>query len=196
MTLIKLRQDLRNRRQRLEQADRLSRSLDITRHLSRHLPFVRARRIALYMSTPEEVDTESIIEMSRQMGKELFLPVVNTVTFRPLPLLFAPFDPDLSRLKKNRYGILEPDTPVGKALRGTELPLVCVPMVGFNRQGDRIGMGGGYYDRAFAGRGNRKTHLVGLAFACQEAEFPPEPHDIPMSVIITENGVLENQPGK
>lgn len=65
--------------------------------------------------------------------------------------------------------------------------MVIVPMVGFNRYCDRIGMGGGYYDRVLGAGNFRPVSLVGVAFDCQLAEFDPQPQDVPMDLVVTES---------
>ena len=119
------------------------------------------------------------------------LPVVNNSEIRSDAMLFARFIPETTPMKNNRYGIPEPDVPIDECLRSDELSFICVPMVGFNQRCDRIGMGAGYYDRTLENRGTVKPHLVGLAFACQEAEFEAASHDVPMDTVVTEDGVLE-----
>ncbi|MBO6558250.1 MAG: 5-formyltetrahydrofolate cyclo-ligase [Pseudomonadales bacterium] len=186
-----LRSQLRERRQALSFEDRRRKSLAISEHLNHYLPFVRTDNVALYYSTPEEVDTTGLIMTAAEQGKTIYLPVVNTSEIRSDAMLFARFDPGTTGMKKNRYGIPEPDVAVDECLRSDELSFICVPMVGFNQRCDRIGMGAGYYDRALENNGVRKPHLVGLAFRCQNAEFEPAPHDVPMDAVVTEDGVLK-----
>ena len=124
------------------------------------------------------------------LSKTIFLPVINRSRFRQGALLFHSYTPGETRLIPNRYGIEEPEHLAGNCIRGDELDLVCMPLVGFNRHGDRIGMGAGFYDRSFARTRYRRTHLVGLAYRCQEAEFEPAPHDVPMQAVVTEDGIL------
>lgn len=67
--------------------------------------------------------------------------------------------------------------------------IVIMPMVGFNRQGHRLGMGGGYFDRSLPQWPNAVR--VGVAYSCQEAELPQDEHDIPVHIVITEEGIIE-----
>ncbi len=168
-------------------------SLAITKNLNRLLSFQRAQSVAFYMSTSEEVDTCYAIDLAANQGKDIYLPVINSSGFRKSPLLFEPFDPDQTTLKENRYGILEPVHVSGGGRLGKELDLVCVPLVGFNSNCDRIGMGAGFYDRAFSTFSQKrwqKVNLVGLAFSCQQAEFTAAAHDVPMHAIVTETGTF------
>ena len=186
-----LRNKLRAQRQSLSPRERSEKSLAIAQNLARYLPFRRARDVAFYVATTEEVETSDAISLSIEMEKNLFLPVINRASWRAPPLLFQPYIPGESRMIKNRYGIPEPEHRAGTAKQARALDLIAVPLVGFNRHCDRIGMGAGYYDRALAVTGYRRTHYVGLAFACQEADFEPADHDIPMHAVITEKGVIQ-----
>lgn len=185
-----LRTQLRTRRQSLSFEDRQQKSEAITAHLSRYLPFVRTDSLGIYRSLDEEVDTTFLIGIALERNKAVYLPIVNQSKIRDDALLFARYVPGQTRMKKNQYGILEPDVGIGECSRATELPFICVPMVGFNKDCDRMGMGAGYYDRALETPGVRKTHLVGLAFACQQAEFEAAPHDVPMNAVATEDGMI------
>lgn len=93
----------------------------------------------------------------------------------------------------NRFGIAEPE---GRELESARLlDVVFLPLVGFDRQGVRLGMGGGYYDRAFGFRRLRAFWhaplLVGIGYASQEVELiVPTEHDVPLDLVITERGVI------
>jgi 5-formyltetrahydrofolate cyclo-ligase len=142
------------------------------------------------MATAEEVDTAPLIELAMAYDKEIYLPVINTSRWRSGFMLFHRYKPGESRMIKNKFGIAEPEHRIGTCITGDSLDLVCVPLVGFNDHCDRIGMGGGYYDRTFSRRTFRRRQLVGIAFECQRAEFEPAPHDVPMDAIVTEGSVV------
>ncbi len=93
------------------------------------------------------------------------------------------------RLKKNRFGIPEPPSFRRERRQGRRLDFVVVPLVAFDRAGRRLGMGGGYYDRAFAGA--RRPVLAGLAYAFQQVpRLPERSWDVPMDLIVTEREVV------
>ena len=188
-----LRQQLRTARQNLKPAERLAKSKLIAVNLANYLPFRRIVRIAFYFSTPEEVDTTLAINVATELEKEIYLPVINRASWRGSPLLFHPYNPVSTALRNNRYGIPEPVCRMGECITGQELDMVCVPLVGFNRRCERLGMGGGYYDKTFEKEGFRKTQLVGLGFECQKAEFQSQDHDVPMQAVVTEDEVLESK---
>ena len=74
----------------------------------------------------------------------------------------------------------------------SQLDIVLLPLLAFDDRGNRLGMGGGYYDRLFASRLHRKTKQplrVGLAFDCQQAErLPMQAWDVPLHAVVTESG--------
>ncbi|HRN61757.1 MAG TPA: 5-formyltetrahydrofolate cyclo-ligase, partial [Luteimonas sp.] len=116
------------------------------------------------------------------------LPVLNADD----TLRFAPWAPGMA-LADNRYGIPEPDVSEADLLRPDQLDLVVAPLVAFDARGQRLGMGGGWYDRSFAFRTSQPAppHLVGAAFALQQAEaIAPRPWDIPLDAVCTESETL------
>ena len=143
-----------------------------------------ADTIALYLAADGELDTDPIVRKARAENKRLFLPVIlpnNALQFRQW---LADMD-----LVVNRYGIAEPPETANSA----ELPaltLVCVPLVAWDRQGNRLGMGGGFYDRTFAGAGSRGL-LVGLGYTVQEqARLPRDSWDVSLDLVVTESDLI------
>ncbi len=95
------------------------------------------------------------------------------------------------QLLKNKFGILEPTS--NQVIRADELNVCFVPLVAFNRQGVRLGMGGGYYDRYFQHNKDNKnpTKLIGIAYDFQESDtITAESWDIPLDIIITNKEVI------
>ena len=101
---------------------------------------------------------------------------------------------DNSVLTTNRFGIFEPCLKQAKISPPWSLDLILMPLVGFDRSGNRLGMGGGVYDRtlAFMAKNNKPSpQLVGLAYSFQEiAQISPQKWDIPVSRIITEKEII------
>jgi 5-formyltetrahydrofolate cyclo-ligase len=155
--------------------------------------FAAARRIAAYWAQDGEVDTAVIWQRAWSLGKQIFLPVLSSEPQGPM--LFALFQADTA-LAPNRFGIPEPRTPTAQCLSGQQLDLVLTPLVAFAENGRRLGMGGGFYDRAFAFRRGSapacKPHLLGLAFELQKVEcLPSRPWDVPLDGIVTESAFYE-----
>ena len=95
-----------------------------------------------------------------------------------------------TRLIRNRFGLWEPEN--GDEILAQNLGIVVTPTVAYDDDYQRIGMGGGYYDRAFQTLKNKRnwlpTKLIGFAFDCQKVEkIPANPWDIPLYRVITEN---------
>ncbi|MGH8195284.1 MAG: 5-formyltetrahydrofolate cyclo-ligase [Woeseiaceae bacterium] len=182
----KLRREHRDARSQQGEAARQSASERIARHVIYSRYFQRSRRIACYLPMPDEVDTWPIIARAWRMKKKIFAPI----TDRNRLLTFREIRPE-SDLATTDFGLLEPVS--GAELTARELDLVLVPMVAFDDDCLRIGMGGGYYDRTFsflrARRRFFRPKLVGLAFASQRVDkVPSNPWDIRLFRIITEFG--------
>ena len=147
-----------------------------------------------YMSVRGELDTAPILRRAASEGKTVALPVTITdasegrMIFRALP------DGNFDRLAPARFGIPEPaeDCP---ELRPADLSgaLILVPALAFDREGYRLGYGGGYYDRFLQGllEENIPATTVGLAFsACVTEILPRNPYDIPVQIILDERRII------
>lgn len=107
-------------------------------------------------------------------------------------LRFAPWRPG-DALVTNRYGIPEPDLAPTSLLDARDMVLIAMPLTGFDIHGQRIGMGGGWYDRslAFRARAPAPPLLVGIGFDVQEVPpIAPQPWDIRCDAIVTETRIL------
>jgi 5-formyltetrahydrofolate cyclo-ligase len=146
--------------------------------------FRRCHDIACYLPSDEEVDTWPIIARAFAMGKQVSAPVLgknSTMRFRKLSTH--------SSLSPNEFGLLEPQE--GEFVDPHRLDIVITPLVAFDSSGNRIGMGGGYFDRTFSFLRTRKIwmrpKLIGVAFACQEVKnISPNPWDIGLFRVVTE----------
>ncbi|NLW05940.1 MAG: 5-formyltetrahydrofolate cyclo-ligase [Pseudomonadaceae bacterium] len=190
LTRASLRRALRNKRRQLTPYQQQQASQLICRHLSQQAWFINASSLAIYMAADGEVDPIKLAVMAHNRGKEVYLPVLHPVHRNYL--LFVRFTPQ-TPLEKNRFGILEPRLK-GYGLKRhnhcttQRLDLILMPLVGFDSQGGRLGMGGGFYDRTLALKPAEfnRPKLVGLAHECQKVEhLPLEAWDIPLAGIIT-----------
>ena len=148
--------------------------------------FLSSERVALYLSNDGEIDTDLLIKDLWQRNKQVYLPVLHPLY--PGKLTFILYGPQ-SRMRKNQFGILEPDFRYGRKVSARFLSMVCLPLVGFDEQGNRLGMGGGFYDRtlAFMKENHRRPQLVGCAYGFQKVGLlPAESWDIPLHLIVTE----------
>ncbi|MDZ7825324.1 MAG: 5-formyltetrahydrofolate cyclo-ligase [Gammaproteobacteria bacterium] len=181
-----LRRLLRARRRDLDPAARRRAERALAARLLAS-PLLRgARRLGLYLAADGEMDPSGAIPELRRRRTRLHLPLIDPLRFGSKRLRFARVEPD-SRFRRNRFGIPEPiASPVRPAWT---LDLVLMPLVGFDRFGGRLGMGGGFYDRTFdpARPQPRRPLLVGLAHACQEVDrLPMAAHDVPLDAVITD----------
>jgi 5-formyltetrahydrofolate cyclo-ligase len=114
---------------------------------------------------------------------------------RATPLWFAPWRTGMA-VRPNRFGIPEPADASETIVAAESLELVLVPLVGFDRRGHRLGMGGGYYDATFAflsqGERPRVPLLVGIAYAFQELPaLEARDHDVHLDYVCTERELIE-----
>ena len=156
--------------------DRASASQAICDAVTRRHEFRAAKSIACYLPMRDEVDPRPLIARAWRAGKRVFCPVIE----RNGEMVFRNLEPD-SIVECGPYGIWAPVT--GNTISPRDLDLVATPLVAFDQEWHRIGMGGGYYDRCFAFLARRnhwlRPKLIGLAFDCQKVEkIQPNPWDI------------------
>lgn len=146
-----------------------------------HPLFLCAEEIYCYVSFGDETVTFDLIKQSLKTGKKVAVPRVIVDNF----MNFYYID-SLKELKTGHFGILEPEeNPVRKA-DGQDV-LVILPGIAFDRKGNRIGYGKGFYD-AYLNE-HPEFHRIGLAFSDQCVEWiPADPHDIRVEAVITEKG--------
>lgn len=190
-----LRQELRQRRRALSPPQQAQASALLLRHLLQFSAFMRGRHVALYIANDGEINPEPIAQRLWQMGKRCYLPVLHPSKVREL--WFVEFTPNTT-LIPNHFGIPEPDHRHAHKMPAHLLDVVLMPLVGFDRRGARLGMGGGFYDTTFAFKQQKpasKPVLIGLAHSCQEVEsLSADNWDIPLAAIATEKEVLQIQP--
>ena len=180
----KLREKSLRARRGLGVESRAAASTIICDRVTNSREFRSATNIACYIPLQDEVDTRPIIARAWRANKRVFVPV----TLHSGEMFFREIRTDTTLLR-NRMSIWEPAT--GEIVTPRFLQLVVTPTVAFDRDCNRIGMGGGYYDRCFAFLRHRKywlkPKLMGVAFKCQEVEkISPNAWDIRLYRIITE----------
>ena len=140
--------------------------------------FQSAKAVGAYMPLPDEVDVSPLF---RCPEKQIFIPAFDELggSYR-----LAKFCPEM---RKGKFGILEPANPVWAA--PDELDLILVPGMAFDHNGNRLGRGGGFYDRLLP-----QYHAIrsGICFDFQLlAKIPNEPHDIRMDLLLTGSKILK-----
>lgn len=177
-----IRQILRARKESLTPEERLKKS---TRICSYILDLIRdGETVMVYTSKEKEVNTAPLISTLLERGNPIVVPIIVKEDFS----LRLSYLKDRSVLVPSTFGVPE---PIGSEIPAAsdDIDTIVLPMLGFDKNGGRIGYGAGYYDRFLAK--NKKLRKIGIAFACQEIEnLPVDENDIRMNYIITENGIV------
>ena len=180
-----IRTDYRKKRQALsaQQQSTAANKLLTTCISLTSLPQVKT--IACYIANDGEVDPKAIINYCWQQGKCVLLPVLHP--FSKGHLLFVNYLLN-SPTRENCYGIEEPIVTTQNICPLANIELILTPLVAFDAKGNRLGMGGGYYDRTLApiSRDSLSTQLIGLAHTCQQTDkLLTDSWDIPLNGIAT-----------
>lgn len=177
-----LRQQIRKTRANLTALQQQQAEDSITQQALALIEERNAQHIALYVSFDGEISTDKLIKTLWAQDKYVYLPVLHP--FNPNHLLFLRYLPDTPMLK-NKFGIWEPKLNVQSVLPLEELDILFTPLVAFDKQGNRLGMGGGFYDRTLQNWRNSSFIPVGLAHQCQQVEqLPTEAWDVPLHQIL------------
>jgi 5-formyltetrahydrofolate cyclo-ligase len=185
-----LRQRLAEQRRALPPTERITAAQGLRRSLEQLPEYFTDQRVAGYWASHGELPLNLVIPPLATRGQQFLLPV----TGPGRQLRFAPWKPG-DAVEANRYGIPEPVLP-GELFEPFQLDLVLVPLLGFDRRGNRLGHGGGYYDRGFAFLNEqvRPTEplLVGIAYAFQELpEVDEQDWDVPLDFVATERELID-----
>jgi 5-formyltetrahydrofolate cyclo-ligase len=184
------RQILRESREALPKAQAAARSRGIQARVCELAGFRDSTTLVLYAAKGNEVDTGLIFEQARSAGRRVLYPRAIPQTHQ-LSLIAVR---DASELRPGAYGVLEPAGTEMVAPSELGRAFICVPGVGFDRSGHRLGHGGGYYDRLLAGVGSQVV-TAGLAFSFQVLDrIPQSPEDRQIDFIVTESALHEACP--
>lgn len=167
--------------------DREEKSRKILERLKARPEFVRARRVMTYVGVGSEVATLPLIQEMLDSGRTVFVPWCEPADLRLFHLR------SIDELAPSGYGLLEP-LPELRLLperdgRPESLDLIVAPGVAFDRQGNRLGHGRGYYDRLLVRA--RGVPAIAVAFECQMVDrVPMSATDVRVDVVITEQGTI------
>ncbi|WP_223114963.1 5-formyltetrahydrofolate cyclo-ligase [Pseudomonas syringae] len=171
LTRPQLRRQLRMARRSLSNVQQRMAARGLFHQLAQHPLFRRARHVSLYLPMDGEIDPRLLLREAQRLGKATYLPVLNA--WPRTRMVFQRVRPG-ERFIPNRFRIPEPRINRAKQRKVWALDLVLLPLVGFDDQGGRLGMGGGFYDRSLAYLARRKTWrkpvLLGLAHECQKVD--------------------------
>lgn len=190
LTRAQLRRLLRQARSALDTAAQRRAAQGLYRQLIQHPRFRRARHIALYLPNDGEIDPGPLLRAAQARGKATYLPVLNRW---PRSKMVFQRVRGHEKMIPNRFRIPEPRHNPARQRKVWALDLVLLPLVGFDRHGGRLGMGGGFYDRSLAYRGMRKNWhkptLLGLAHECQQVDrLTMASWDVPLAATVTDKG--------
>ena len=182
-----LRRMLRKARRALTPSEQRQAAQGLYRQLAQHPLFRRAKHISLYLPTDGEIDPSLLLRAAQRRGKATYLPVLSA--WPRTKMVFQRVRPG-EKLLPNRFRILEPRVNIRRQRKVWALDLVLMPLVGFDDEGGRLGMGGGFYDRSLAYLARRqrwrKPTLLGLAHECQKVDrLAQASWDVPMAGTVT-----------
>lgn len=162
----------------LSEAEKQSAAQEVFDRLEKSAAFLMADRILMYHSLPDELSTHRFLDKWNSR-KRFFLPRVNGVNLEILPY-------DQSRLELGSFHIEEPKGE--DTVDPSEIEVVIVPAVAYDRRGNRLGRGKGFYDRLLA---ETKATKIGVGYEFQLFdELPAEEHDVPMDIVITQQSYI------
>ncbi|NCP63714.1 MAG: 5-formyltetrahydrofolate cyclo-ligase [Paraglaciecola sp.] len=180
-----LRQYYRQQRKQLSVQQQLQAETSLLNTFLQNELLGEANSVACYLATDSEIATSALISYLWQKQKRVVLPVLHP--FTPGHLVFVEYHAH-SPMQTNRYGILEPKLNCQHICPLEQIDVILTPLVAFDSLGNRLGMGGGYYDRTLAPvqRNRLATRIIGLAHECQLTEhLPTDGWDIPLHGIAT-----------
>ncbi len=186
-----LRSRLRTARTRLTASARIAAADGLVSTLEQLPEFLIDARVAGYWAVAGELPLHNICARLHARKQSYYLPIVTDAN----ALHFAPWQPGAA-VQPNRYGIPEPDCDPGSQVHPEVLDLVLLPLLGFDRRGNRLGSGSGYYDRSFAFLRNEprpaRPLLVGIGYHFQEmSELTPESWDVPLDFVATDRELID-----
>jgi 5-formyltetrahydrofolate cyclo-ligase len=187
-----LRQKYRQARRALSIEQQSKAALALLAQINANHVLNNTKTIALFIANDGEINLEPVANYCWQHQIETFLPVLHSE--KAGYLTFGKYD-EFTPMMNNRFGIPEPDMKHSSSIPVKQLDIVMMPLVAFTKNGQRLGMGGGFYDRTFEYLKNDKqfsTRLIGVAHHCQQADvIATEFWDIDMHAIVTDKQFID-----
>ncbi|BAO00109.1 hypothetical protein HHS_01390 [Candidatus Pantoea carbekii] len=178
-----VRQHMRYLRRNLTHEQQNEAGIMLAEQAMKFVSIAHAQHITLFLSTDGEIDTFYLIKMLWKTKKQVYLPVLHP--FSPGYLLFFRYTPK-TLLQLNKFYILEPFLDITQMITLEQIDIILVPMVAFNDQGQRLGMGGGFYDRTLQNWQQYHFLPIGIAHDFQHmTQLPIANWDICLPVILT-----------
>lgn len=185
-----IRQQIRLARQQLSTEQQQAAARQLVKQVSSLAQLNTSQHIALYLTNDGELDTSLLIQTLWQLNKNVYIPVLHPFTAGYL--LFIRYD-KTTPLTINKFGIKQPLLECQNIIPVTELEIIFTPLVAFDQQGNRLGMGGGFYDRTLSQLPDTyRSRFIGLAHSCQQVPIlPVASWDIPLQTIITPDKIWQ-----
>lgn len=186
MNRAKIRTEIRAARNQLTATEQSSASNMLALSLTNQSWLLNCTNVAIYLANDSELDPHLLIKYLWQNNINVYVPILHP--FKSGHLIFQKFQ-ETTPMTLNKYNISEPKLNCSEVCPLEQLDVIFTPLVAFDKQGNRLGMGGGFYDRTLEHhyRDKRsKPEIIGLAHDCQKVErLPIEAWDIPLKTIVT-----------
>jgi 5-formyltetrahydrofolate cyclo-ligase len=181
------RQSMRERRQAISSDEQVLASQKLAQQYQQHFKSLQSTNIAIYLTNDGELDTGHLIETLFNVGHSLYVPKISTS--QPGEMKFCRLKSDREFIT-NRFGIKEP--LINEFIDIVEIEIIFLPLTAFDINGNRLGMGGGFYDRVLSKEHHPSLKSIGLAYDFQEIEHcPVQSFDQPLNNLLTPTRMLE-----
>ena len=178
---------MRRRREGLSAQQQLQAAKGLLDAVSGVPEFQSARRVGFYLANGGEIDPSPVTQLAARAGKACYFPVLHPLKYNRL---YFVRHREGDRFNSNRFGISEPELRAHRTVPAWSLQIIFIPLLAFDGRGNRLGMGGGYYDRSLAFTRNKpgsRPLLIGLAHSFQQVDhLEASPWDIPLHGVATE----------
>lgn len=180
---IELRRRLQRLRAKMSGEQAAASSLQASRHILACDAYRKAKCIMGFLAFGKELSVDIVLEQALADGKIVAVPLITSdKEFVPVRLL------DMQHFSLDRYGIRTAPQPV-QLVESEEIDLILVPGVAFGRDGSRLGMGAGYYDRFLLKAG--QAVRMGVAYdALMQDALPVDAYDVNMQLLASESGII------
>jgi 5-formyltetrahydrofolate cyclo-ligase len=185
MDKIAMRHELKTRLMQISREQCVQKSKQLCEHVVGSKAYREAAVVMAFLSLPHEVDTTPIILHAWQCGKTVAVPKVSWEQRHMIPVELTSLE---TGLQADKMGLRNPVN--GTPVPHEEIDLVLTPGLGFDREGNRLGRGGAYYDRFFSTH-KLKALRWGIAFSEQLCDaVAHDDNDVPVHAVVTEHGIL------
>lgn len=176
----------KTKRRTLTKEQRTIFSQQAVTHLLNSPLWQKAQTVLAYLALPDELSLDSLYEAGWQMGKTMVIPISQPDDHSLLLSRLEKF----SHLTEGAYHIRELAPPLRQKISAGQIDLCLIPGIAFDKLGNRLGFGAGYYDR-FLPRLRPDVPKIGVCFSAQLSiePLPTDEYDKPMDYLLTENGL-------